>query len=191
MLIFSSSGSVFQRILNAEKSGAACNTTETYNTSNTSNCSNDVAVVFTACNMLCGSNLIGLVTLPPLFRSDLTMKNIYAVRVLPFVRCVLFLIFFVHSFLPSFSLNVISFFSIIVQITRWQWLGLTVGTLLYSVGGPLLYYTAVETVPMPTVAILQRLESVEFLLWARLQTLSQYPTGISVNRRHDAMPRLP
>ena len=103
MLIFSSSGSVFQRILNAEKSGAACNTTETYNTSNTSNCSNDVAVVFTACNMLCGSNLIGLVTLPPLFRSDLTMKNIYAVRVLPFVRCVLFLIFFVHSFLPSFS----------------------------------------------------------------------------------------
>ena len=79
MLIFSSSGSVFQRIVNDEKDrGNACNVSvESYNSSN---CSSSDDAVFTACNMLCGSNLIGLITLPPLFRSDLTMKNLCAVR---------------------------------------------------------------------------------------------------------------
>ena len=76
MFIFSSSGSVFQRIVDLEIRSNSSNTSM----NNRSNHSAPTDVpVFTACNMLCGSNLIGLVTLPPLFKADLNMKKIRVV----------------------------------------------------------------------------------------------------------------
>ena len=83
--------------------------------------------VINSCSVNCGSQLIGLLTLPIIFRRDLNMRNLRA-------------------------------------LTRKQVVALCISTLLYAGIGPFFLLVALSSVSIPTVAILQRLESVEFLI---------------------------
>ncbi|GMH99046.1 hypothetical protein TrST_g8317 [Triparma strigata] len=84
---------------------------------------------FNACNVLCGSNLIGLLTLPLLFKKDLT-------------------------------------FAKVKQIKKRHWGIMFFATSLYSVLGPMFYLIGLQTSSVVDAAILSRLESLEFLLFA-------------------------
>jgi drug/metabolite transporter (DMT)-like permease len=86
---------------------------------------------FDACNTLCGASVVGIVTLVPYFRHDLTSANAQ-------------------------------------KLERKHWLALWASTLLYSVFGPLLFYMALSRISVPAVAILSRLESLEFLVLSRV-----------------------
>ena len=63
------------------------------------------------------------------------------------------------------------------RFQRQQWLALGASTLLYSVFGPLLFYYALTMISVPAVAILLRLESLEFLLvswWFLAEKVDQW-----------------
>merc|ERR1711972_1039908 len=53
-------------------------------------------------------------------------------------------------------------------ITKTQWFALIFGTICYSAVGPLLYLMALQSITIASAAILQRLESLEFLVLAIL-----------------------
>jgi len=92
---------------------------------------NEAKQVFNPCYVNCGSNVIALLTLPIIFRHDLTRNNLQA-------------------------------------LTKVQMLILFISTLLYTVAGPFLMLSALQSVSIPTAAILQRLETVEFLMFSWL-----------------------
>jgi drug/metabolite transporter (DMT)-like permease len=52
------------------------------------------------------------------------------------------------------------------KLTKIQLVGLLFSTVLYSVIGPLLWLTALQSVSVPTAAILQRFESLELIIWS-------------------------
>lgn len=53
-------------------------------------------------------------------------------------------------------------------ISRFEWLMLIFGSILYSVAGPFLFLTGLATISVPFSAIIQRLESINFIILSKL-----------------------
>jgi len=107
ILIYSSNSAVYQAILVADPQ------------------------LFTACNVLCAQNFVGLAALLPFYWRHLTVTQLR-------------------------------------RQTQTEWLALCVGTLFYSVLGPFFNLTALSTLPVASVAILQQLEPVWLVIFAYL-----------------------
>jgi drug/metabolite transporter (DMT)-like permease len=55
-------------------------------------------------------------------------------------------------------------FDTVKELSRFDWLMLLIGSFLYSVAGPFLFFMGLQTISVPQAAIVQRMESLNFLV---------------------------